>query len=134
MNRTEVTDVVCVEDWKYALLAQSCMCLGFTPLVLNLLRSVASPNFDLVEEPWRRVSDSGSKSIRPLTLFGQEYLFGASFETYPIPCPSRLDGLTFLEVAFIIYEASRGRVFLWGLQVRLRMLLSRRCVATVAFV
>lgn len=92
-------ELLCVQEWKMCLLAQSMMIPGFSTLFANLLRPSEAPSNDDLVPPWRL-----------------EYSVGASNEIYSICCPAQFDGHSYSEYAKHIYSASSGEVLCAGVR------------------
>mmetsp|Transcript_25090 Transcript_25090/g.87506 ORF Transcript_25090/g.87506 Transcript_25090/m.87506 type:complete len:1195 (-) Transcript_25090:34-3618(-) len=93
--------VVCVDSLKAQLIAQSCLCPGFSTLVLNIVRmSKDIPSaVDGVDDRWL-----------------EEYGTGAGREMYTVKTPKCLDGLLFSEVVTCVYHAVHGQAIVWAVQ------------------
>jgi hypothetical protein len=98
--RTKATvELLCVQEWKMCLLAQSMMIPGFSTLFANLLRPSENPSNEDLVPPWRL-----------------EYSVGASNEIYSIRCPAEFDGRSYSEYAMHIYVTSSGQVICSGVR------------------
>jgi potassium large conductance calcium-activated channel subfamily M alpha protein 1 len=98
VQQSEVSEAVSIREWKTRLMAQSCLTIGFSTLVHNLLKSATVPDLDMLD-PWV-----------------QEYASGAGLEIYSIGVPSCMDGLSFSAVAKIVYDRFDGEAIVWGVQ------------------
>lgn len=88
--------VVCVDSLKAQLIAQSCLCPGFSTLVLNLVRMS------------KDVPDSSKGA------WLEEYGAGCSREMYTVATPKCLNGRTFAEAVMAVYHAVHGQVIVWA--------------------
>lgn len=79
--------VVCMDELKANLLAQSCSCPGVSTLIYNLIASASMPEdeVDRRKDPWLA-----------------EYLSGVEYEIYRVPLSIHFEGLSFLQVRWYI--------------------------------
>ena len=82
---------VCVEEIKFHLLSQSCICPGLTTLVFNLVAT-------------NSVDESALAGRTGEMKWMQEYIGGASKEIYRIPLSVNFEGLTFLQACKVVYQ------------------------------
>ena len=97
---------VCLNELKLGLLAQSCVCPGFSTLIANLFYTSDFPSLTAFEGPdaWK-----------------EGYISGASNEIYATHFSPTFEGKTFQEVALICYnrfglimlafESSEGKIY-----------------------
>ena len=97
---------VCLNELKLGLLAQSCVCPGFSTLIANLFYTSDFPSLTAFEGPdaWK-----------------EGYISGASNEIYATPFSPTFEGKTFQEVAHVCYnklglimlafESSEGKIY-----------------------
>lgn len=83
------TDVVVLEELNMSILSRNCRTPGFSTLIANLVQTYSNSEKSELWKPydWR-----------------QEYHYGCSHELYPVELPSEYVGMTFCEVALLIYE------------------------------
>ncbi|CAK9007506.1 Calcium-activated potassium channel subunit alpha-1 (BK channel) (BKCA alpha) (Calcium-activated potassium channel [Durusdinium trenchii] len=87
--------VLCAEQAKLQIFAKSCVCPGFSTFVGNLFRSV---------EFKQSTGQNTGERDPTLLSWEQEYMNGASYEIYKTPLGTAFAGLTFLQVAQVLYE------------------------------
>ena len=85
-------EVMCVKEWKTALLTQSAIIPGFATLLVNLMRA----------------SEAEDNEAEPPYI--TEYRRGSGIEVYTVTTPSELDGQSFAEIARQVYRSSGGAV------------------------
>ena len=82
-------NAVCLNELKLGLLAQSCLCPGFSTLIANLFYTSDFPMFSFLTEgdQWK-----------------EHYIKGASNEVYPSNFSEFFDGMTFHEAAEVCFN------------------------------
>ena len=93
--------IVCVEEIKMKLLAQTCLCPGLVTLMSNLVSSTD-------EEPLGK--DTNAQE------WISEYQEGSGYEVYTKPVPATFSGVPFCEVALCVYEVLGACMF--ALEIR----------------
>eukprot|EP00898_Chlorokybus_atmophyticus_P000481 jgi/Chlat1/1433/Chrsp12S01991 len=97
--------VVCVQQLRLNLIAQACICPGFSTLLINLCRSSNNALAPLTKKqeacvaPWQR-----------------EYAEGCAHEIYKTPLSTHFQGWTFPQVAEAVYKHCGAVLF--ALQLR----------------
>lgn len=89
--------LLCLKQFKLALMAKSCLYPGLISLICNMCRSSAVSKREKLMGDWQ-----------------QEYTEGMSLEVYATTLPHHLDGLTFSQAAEVIYKCTQGDVILLG--------------------
>lgn len=89
--------LLCLKQFKLALMAKSCLYPGLIPLISNMCRSSAVAKRDQIAGGWQ-----------------QEYIEGMSLEIYATTLPQEFYGLTFSQAAELLYKCSQGDVILLG--------------------
>jgi hypothetical protein len=85
-------DVICVNEFKLSMIAQSCMCPGFSTLIANIIGIRSSPD----EVPWTFSSEADQN-------WKTAYFYGCSYDFYPAPLSEAFTGMSFQQVVEICY-------------------------------
>eukprot|EP00947_MAST-08B_sp_MAST-8B-sp1_P000855 g855.t1 len=91
--------IVCVEEIKMKLLAQTCLCPGLVTLMSNLVSSTDEEPLGKDAQEWI-----------------SEYQEGSGYEVYTKPVPATFSGVPFCEVALCVYEVLGACMF--ALEIR----------------
>lgn len=92
-------NILCVEETKMQILANSCLCPGFSTFISNLCRSVSSRTLEIIEAD----TNTGEQNVCEISWY-HEYIHGAAYEIYQVPLGTAFTDLTFSELALIMYE------------------------------
>ena len=88
--------MVCTEELKLGLLAQSCRCPGFATLMYMLTTSITDGNYKSIVSSISK--DNGARE------WVKEYLDGAKQEVYPTILPKHMRGMKFSEASALLYS------------------------------
>ncbi|KAL5272751.1 hypothetical protein ACHWQZ_G000808 [Mnemiopsis leidyi] len=81
---------ICISEFMYGLVAQSCLCPGFSTLMINLIST--------------RSYIPGNEKINENFDWKSDYAYGCDHEIYTVMISSDFNGMTFPEAAEICYK------------------------------
>ena len=102
-GRKDAYSLICIQEIKMKLLAQTCMCPGLVAMVANLAVSR--------DEPPVLAGTAGLAGKQAGLDWEQEYMDGCGYEVYSKDIPASFSGCAFNEVAQVVFEVLGACMF-----------------------